>query len=59
MKLIIDIPDETKNNISFYGLFLNPRDKENLVNAIKNGKPLNDELQEIRQEIEEWEKMRV
>lgn len=35
MKLIIDIPEETCKNIQFYGLYLNPRDKEVLEKALK------------------------
>ena len=40
MKLIIDIPDELKTEVHNHGLFLCPKDKTALVNAIKHGTPL-------------------
>ena len=42
MRLIIDIDEETVHNVRAHGLFLNPRDDQNLVNAIKNGIPIPD-----------------
>lgn len=40
MQIVIDIPEEVKHNVNAYGLSLCPRDKEQLINAIKNGTPL-------------------
>ncbi len=40
MHIVIDIDEETYNEVCCRGLFLCPRDKENLVKAIKNGIPL-------------------
>ena len=56
MKLIIDIDEETVHHVRAYGLFLNPRDDQNLVNAIKNGTPIPDnatvcDIEQIRQKI--------
>ena len=42
MKLMIDIDEETLKEVNRCGLFLNPRDKENLVNSIKHGTPIPD-----------------
>ena len=42
MRLLIDIDEETVNHVRAYGLFLNPRDDQNLVNAIKNCIPIPD-----------------
>lgn len=39
MKLIIDIPAVTYEDVKFSGLYLCPRDSEALVNSIKNGTP--------------------
>ena len=39
MKLVIDIPEETYQEVNWRGLFLCPRDSDALVNSIKNGKP--------------------
>lgn len=40
MKLIIDISEETYNEVCWRGLQLCPRGDKELVNAIKNGTPL-------------------
>ena len=48
MKLIIDIPEVVKHKVYAYGLSLSPSDKEQLINAIMNGIPLD----KIRAEIE-------
>lgn len=40
MKIVIDIPKETYNEVCWRGLYLCSRDKESLLNAIKNGTPL-------------------
>ena len=40
MQIVIDIPEEVKRNVRAYGLSLCPRDKEQLIHAIKNGTTL-------------------
>ena len=40
MKIVIDISEETYNEVCWQGLQLCPRGNEELVNAIKNGTPL-------------------
>lgn len=37
MQIVIDIPEEVKHKVYAYGLSLCPSDKEQLINAIKNG----------------------
>lgn len=53
MKLIIDIPEVVKHKIYAYGLSLSPSDKEQLINAIMNGIPLD----KIRAEIADMPKL--
>lgn len=43
MKIIIDIPEEVKYKVYNYGLSLCPSDKEQLIKAIMNGTPLEQE----------------
>ena len=50
MKLIIEISEETKKNIHWYGLHLCPRDENNLVNAIRNGQPLPEDCEILTKE---------
>lgn len=40
MQIVINIPEETYNEVCWRGLFLGPRDNKELVNAIKNGTSL-------------------
>ena len=40
MQIVIDISEEVKHKVYAYGLSLCPSDKEQLINAIINGKPL-------------------
>ena len=40
MEILIDISEETYNEVCWRGLHLCPRDNKELVNAIKNGTPL-------------------
>ena len=40
MKIVIDIPEEVKHEVYACGLWLCPRDEEQLINAIMNGTPL-------------------
>lgn len=40
MRIVIDIPEETYNEVCWRGLSLCPRGKEELVKAIKKGTPL-------------------
>lgn len=40
MQIVIDIPEETYHEVCWRGLSLCPRDKVNLVKAIRNGTPL-------------------
>ena len=40
MEIVINIPEETLQKVKWYGLSLGPKDKENVVNAIRNGKSL-------------------
>ena len=42
MKLVIEIPEETYNEVRHYGLNLCPRDREALEKAFKTCKPLPD-----------------
>ena len=53
MKLIIDIPDDTANNIKNYGTFLNPKDKEILKRVFHNSQLLDGVLDNLRAEIEQ------
>lgn len=39
MKLVIDIPSVTYDEVQWRGLYLCPRDENALVNSIKNGTP--------------------
>jgi hypothetical protein len=40
MQIVIDIPEETYNEVCWRGLSLCPRDEANLVKAIRNSTPL-------------------
>ena len=40
IELVIKIPEEVEHKVYAYGLSLCPSDKEQLINAIMNGKPL-------------------
>ena len=40
MKLIIDIDEDTIYAVKNYGTFLNPKEKTDLIHAIKYGTPL-------------------
>ena len=51
MKLIIDIPEITVNNIKYYGTFLDPEDEEILRKTFRNSQPFNDVIDKIRVEI--------
>ena len=44
MNLLINIDEETVHHVRAHGLFLNPRDDKNLVNAIRNGTPVPDNM---------------
>lgn len=52
MKLIIDIPEEVKHKVYAYGLSLSPSDKEQLIKAIMNGIPLEQEPK--TEQFAEW-----
>ena len=58
---MIDIDKETLKEVNRCGLFLNPRDKENLVNSIKNGTPLPKghgdlkDMEDIYEALEGWD----
>ena len=47
MKLVIDIPEETYNEVCWRGLHLCPRDENNLVKVIENGTPLDKHDEEV------------
>lgn len=55
MKLIIDIPEETYEEVKSHGLFLTPQDEQKLVNSIKGGVPcVNGKWEDDRMINEFW-----
>ena len=56
MKLIIDLPDKIYENIKKRG-FVSSRYDLKIAVAVDNGKPLQEELEEIKEEIQAKEKV--
>lgn len=55
MKVVVEIPDEAYKLLQTYGV--DWLDAEHILNAVANGKPLNEVLDEIKSYIEESAKI--